>query len=351
MTDSIKAPAIYEEFAVYDPSARDRSASEPVALLPPPPWRRFRGVPPVTARIIEDEQRETEYEYVCSPDVARVVNVALLLRRPLLITGNPGTGKSSLAYHVARKLGYGRVLRWNITSRSTLKEGLYSYDSLQRLNDSSLPDESGTHRKAAPLENYIKLGPLGTALLPAVQPRVLLIDELDKSDIDLPNDLLHAFEDGEYEIPEVKRALKSNETLNVFAADGEDPVPIGGKVVCSEFPFVVITSNAEREFPPAFRRRCIRVELLEPQDDDAKRKKLRDVAKSHLEELFRGRDGLMESVLDDFLTQQKDGFVANDQLLGALYLVGGVNPGPEDADHKGATRHIIAPLTRSGQIS
>jgi MoxR-like ATPase len=135
------------------------------------------------------------------------------LRRPLLVTGPPGSGKSSLAYAVARELRLGPVLRWNITSRATLHDGLYQYDPLSRLYaagraaarevppDDELPTDGG-------LQDHLRLGPLGTALLPYGRPRALLIDEIDKCDLDLPNDLLNILEEGQYEIPELVRAAR-----------------------------------------------------------------------------------------------------------------------------------------------
>lgn len=125
-----------------------------------------------------------------------MVNAALYLRRPLLVTGNPGTGKTSLAYSVAYELDLGEVLYWPITTRTTLKDGLYNYDAVGRLQDAKLNPDDSLNR----IGKYITLGPLGTALLPSERPRVLLIDEIDKSDVDLPNDLLHVFENGEYTI-------------------------------------------------------------------------------------------------------------------------------------------------------
>ena len=166
-------------------------------LLSAPSWRQFRDDVEGAA-----QQQKNKGENFQPPPVAiEMVNAALALRRPLLITGNPGTGKSSLAYAVARELGLKNVLKWAITTRTTLKDGLYSYDAIARLQDAQASGEDNRQETG----NYITLGPLGTAFLPADLPRVLLIDEIDKSDIDLPNDLLNLFEDGEFSIPELQR--------------------------------------------------------------------------------------------------------------------------------------------------
>src|SRR5262249_20206891 len=150
--------------------------------------------------------------YQAAEEEINLVNLALHLRRPLLVTGQPGVGKSTLAFSVAYELGLGPVLRWPITSRSTLLDALYRYDAVGRLQEVSLQREAARPSRrtqddatmpagndaTAPsadgadallgIGKYVRLGPLGTALLPRHRPRVLLIDEFDKSDIDLPND-------------------------------------------------------------------------------------------------------------------------------------------------------------------
>src|SRR5205807_37026 len=129
-------------------------------------------------------------------------------------------------------------LRWSINSRSTLQEGLYHYDALARLRDANLEQLDKT-RAEVDIGRYLKLGPLGTALLPSSRPRVLLIDEIDKSDIDLPNDLLHVFEEGSYEIPELLRLADKLPDVKLLPDDGQseaDRVCIRlGKVRCEEF--------------------------------------------------------------------------------------------------------------------
>ncbi len=167
-----------------------------------------------------------------------------------------------MAYAIAHELNLGSVLSWAITARSTLQEGLYSYDALARLQDSQLPpstpppaDGKEPQKKpqdkdiAQDIGKYITLGALGTAFLPSSLPRVLLIDEIDKSDINLPNDLLNLLEEGEFEIPElVRRSQSSNEKFNVRTQDKDiDALIKAGRVGCFAFPIIVMTSNGERD--------------------------------------------------------------------------------------------------------
>ncbi len=188
------------------------------------------------------------------------VNKALLLRRPLLVTGPPGIGKSSLAYSVAMCLGLGLPLRWEINSRTTLKEGLYHYDAVGHLNAARRPKRDGSE---PPIGNFITLGPLGTAMLPTEEPRVLLVDELDKASYDLPNDLLHVFEEGRFTIDELKREAGAQE-VHLHDVAKELVELQQGRVRVHHHPVVVITSNEERPFPEAFLRRCVHLRLAHP---------------------------------------------------------------------------------------
>ncbi|MFI1781949.1 AAA family ATPase [Streptomyces rubiginosohelvolus] len=276
-----------------------------------PPWRRF-GLESVT-----DASVSYARPYLIGPDEADVVNAALHLRRPLLVTGQPGTGKSSLAHAVAHELTLGRVLQWPVNSRSTLQDALYQYDAVGRLREATLlRDAEGTEPD---IGQYIRLGALGNALLPRERPRVLLIDELDKGDIDLPNDLLTVFEEGEFAIPELTRLPDDHAPVHVQTDDPDEFAPVTrGRVRCSEFPVVIITSNGERDFPPAFLRRCVRLDLPEPDE-----RRLREIIAAHL-----GPDALnhTDDLLREFLGRRAAGELATDQLLNAVFLrKGGVN--------------------------
>jgi MoxR-like ATPase len=277
-------------------------------LPEPPPWRAFERVA---------EERATTYQ--ASADEVEAVNAALYLRRPLLITGRPGVGKSSLAYAVAHELRLGSVLRWSITTRSTLQEGLYAYDAIGRLQEASLFKESTPNRPiASDIGRFIRLGPLGTALLSGTIPRVLLVDEIDKSDVDLPNDLLHVFEEGMYVIPELARLPAETETVMVMTWDGKTATVGRGQVRCSMFPFVIFTSNGEREFPPAFLRRCLRLNIQPPN-----RSQLQRIVVAHLRREL-GSDLLeqVEPLIGEFLRlrDEERAELATDQLLNAVYL-------------------------------
>lgn len=166
-------------------------------------------------------------DYVTSEPLRNAVNVAIALGRPLLIRGEPGTGKTKLAHSIARDLGK-RLIIWNIKSTTKAQEGLYLYDTVQRLNDSRFGD-----RDTSDIKQYIKLGKLGQAFASAEQV-ALLIDEIDKADIEFPNDLLNELDEMSFHIAETNEA-----------------------VTATHRPITIITSNAEKELPDAFLRRCI----------------------------------------------------------------------------------------------
>lgn len=294
------------------------------SLDDPPPWRRFT----------EDAQLDRGKKYRASPEEIEVVNAAIYLRRPLLVTGKPGTGKSTLAYAVAYELGLGKVLSWPITTRSTLQQGLYTYDAVGRLQETArLKSDGGAPQSPRDEEltsigRFIRLGPLGTAMLPQqprgeakkARPRVLLIDEIDKSDIDLPNDLLNIFEEGSFEIPELLRLPKEEKyrLADVLPSDSEEKVTIErGRVRSTTFPIVIMTSNGEREFPPAFLRRCLRLEI-QPQTVSV----LTDIVNDRLSPDAKMKDEV-KKLIDDFYNQRtaQNKELATDQLLNGVYLL------------------------------
>jgi MoxR-like ATPase len=295
-------------------------AAEP-ELPPAPPWRVFGGAaagkpmePPVNGAAPDGLRRlGVARGRTLDRSVVEIVNAAIHLRRPLLVTGSPGTGKSSLAHQIAAELRLGPVLWWPVVSRTTLRDGLYDYDAIGRVQDAP----RGPDATVGPLPDvgaYLTLGPLGTALLPWRRPRVLLIDELDKSDIDLPNDLLHVFEEGEFRIRELERVAGRQPEVLVLTDDHGEPVTVRkGHVRCWEFPIVVITSNGEREFPPAFRRRCLEVRMPDPGPE-----RLAAMVEAH----FDRRDEQTTELIRSFLARGDDGRApAADRLLNTVHLL------------------------------
>ena len=165
-------------------------------------------------------------EYIATSDLSIAVNAAITLEKPLLIKGEPGTGKTELARQVASSLSV-PIIEWNIKSTTRAQQGLYEYDAVSRLRDSQLG-----HTDIDNVENYIKKGKLWEAFI-ADSKVVLLIDEIDKADIEFPNDLLHELDKMEFHVYET-----------------------GQQITAKQRPIIIITSNNEKELPDAFLRRC-----------------------------------------------------------------------------------------------
>mgnify|MGYP001208876195 CR=1 FL=1 len=201
-------------------------------------------------------------DYVATEDLTIAVNAAVTLERPLLIKGEPGTGKTELAKQVARSLGL-RMIEWNIKSTTKAQQGLYEYDAVSRLRDSQLGEE-----KVHDVKNYIKKGMLWQAFEPD-EKVVLLIDEIDKADIEFPNDLLQELDKMEFFVYET-----------------------GETIIAQQRPIVIITSNNEKELPDAFLRRCFFHYIRFPDEET-----LREIVKVHHPKV---KDGLLTTALTQF---------------------------------------------------
>ncbi len=166
-------------------------------------------------------------DYVISPELRDSVNVSISLGRPLVVKGEPGTGKTLLAHAIARGLDK-KLFIWNIKSTTKAQEGLYVYDTVKRLNDARFGDQD-----VSDISQYIKLGKLGEAFASKEQV-VLIIDEIDKAELEFPNDLLNELDEMSFYIPET-----------------------GETITAEHRPIVIITSNSEKELPDPFLRRCV----------------------------------------------------------------------------------------------
>jgi MoxR-like ATPase len=201
-------------------------------------------------------------KYIVSPELRDAVNVTIALQRPLLVKGEPGTGKTLLAHNIARALDK-PLLVWNIKSTTKAKDGLYVYDTVQRLNDARFGDG-----EVSDIKRYIRPGCLGQAFT-AEEQVVLLIDEVDKADIEFPNDLLNELDEMSFYV------LETDEWI-----------------VAKHRPIVIITSNAEKELPDAFLRRCVFHYI-----DFPGRELMADIVHVHYPTL---EDDLLEQVLERF---------------------------------------------------
>lgn len=201
-------------------------------------------------------------DYIASQDLMYSVNIAIKLEKPLLIKGEPGTGKTMLAEAISKSLDKDLII-WSIKSTTKAKDGLYVYDTVQRLYDSQFGEGD-----VSDIKKYIHPGKLGEAFLNERQP-VLLIDEIDKADLEFPNDLLWELDKMEFYIPETKETIRANQR-----------------------PIVIITSNAEKELPDAFLRRCIFHYIAFPDPDT-----MREIIDVHFDDL---EDKLVDAAIEAF---------------------------------------------------
>ncbi len=205
--------------------------------------------------------------YIADDDLMASVNAAIALKRPLLVKGEPGTGKTMLASAVSEALGL-PMLTWHVKSTTKAAEGLYSYDVVQRLNDSRFGGGD-----VSDIRRYIRLGPMGQAFA-AEKPVVLLIDEIDKADLEFPNDLLRELDEMRFTISEL------DETRSAVHR-----------------PVTLITSNAEKELPDAFLRRCVFHYIAFPD-----RERLARIVQSHHPDLDQQ---LISAAMDRFYALRK----------------------------------------------
>lgn len=248
---------------------------------------------------MNQEQFAGTERYIADEALISSVNAAIALERPLLVRGEPGTGKTQLAHSVAESLGI-PLMAWHVKSSTIAKEGLYTYDVVQRLNDSRFPEDAG--RDVSDIRSYIRMGVVGRAFR-SKERVVLLIDEIDKADIEFPNDLLRELDEMAFTIPEL------DETVSALHR-----------------PVTIITSNAEKELPAAFLRRCVFHYISFPD-----RARIRQIVDAHMPDLDKA---LVEAAILRFYgLREVNGLrkrPSTSELLDWLVVLAGSGANPED---------------------
>lgn len=261
-------------------------------------------------------------DYVLSDELRKSVNVTIALKRPLLVRGEAGTGKTLLAHSIAKGLGK-KLIIWNIKSTTKAQDGLYVYDTVQRLNDARFGD-----RDISNIKQYIKIGKLGQAFISSEQV-VLLIDEIDKADLEFPNDLLNELDEMSFYIPETEETIAALHR-----------------------PIVVITSNAEKELPDPFLRRCIfhyiefpdpglMEEIVKVHFPDIQDNLLREALKTfyRLREIDEFRKKPSTAELIDWIQALIAGGIPYEQVFKETPFVGALLK--KEADHEHFMTHIM----------
>lgn len=259
-----------------------------------------------------DRQRRA-YVPASELEVERV-NKAMLLRRPLLVTGWPGSGSSSIAYRIAHELRLEAVLRWHVTKASTVKDGLYLFDRVGFEQDANIAQVRDVPDSPRGIENYLKLGPLGTAFTASRNPRVLLIQDIDRASDQLIDDLLVVLDEGCFSIPELARSHSaiSRIALSDHVSGTDSNIEIAhGNVYCRTFPFIVVTSQGRRDLPYDLLRNCIQLHIPYPDRKSRKR-----IISSNF------REGVLpRSRLDELATRAAEGTqLTVDQVLDVAHM-------------------------------
>ena len=262
-------------------------------------FAQFKGQGPIAGWAAADDAMKDPGGYRAGPELSQAVNVALALRMPLLVTGDPGTGKTQLAYRIAAELALGPVLRFNTKTSSVASELFYTFDTVRQFAQSQLEATAG--RPLPDPRQFMRPQALGRAILSALPPdevehqlgtghrhdralrSLVLIDEIDKAPRDFPNDLLNQIEEREFHVPELGAHFRAPEALA---------------------PVIVITSNSERQLPEAFLRRCVYHHIEFPKDLD----ELQQILGERLKSLSLGSARMTEAVQLFFRIREEKAF-------------------------------------------